>query len=686
MDFLAARKALLARPERLRWRIVATGLAITALLTLLFFYQPGFLRFIEAKIYDTCLRAGRFAPPSASSQRPVIVDIDERSLARLGQWPWPRHRLAALMDTINAMQPASVAVDIVFPEPDRTSWVRVRESFARDHGISLPLTGVPDHLLDNDLILAAALSRGPFALAYGFAFSDENGNRPPCDRHPAARLTINSPASAEAYNQLFHASSAVCGIDPLHQAAAAGFINATPDQDGVLRRMPLVIAYQGQLYPNLALRAVMLARGTAQIQPDLGQGVLARIRLGTATVPVDAKGNLLIRFQPDFRPYDHVGADDLLDGLVPRDRIQGRVVLVGTTAMGLETHHTTPLGDLAPGIAVHATVAENLLNARFLAVPEWSGRMELALLIAAGSLSTLLLGATGSLPSLAILVVVGMGLWFGSGWLLPAHAVFISPLFPLMALALNFTLLTFLNYRQEERILRQRNQDLVSMQSFTIQCLAMLTETRDSETGRHIIRCQQYVKALAERLARTESHGRLLTEEIIDQLSKSAPLHDIGKIGVPDRVLLKPGRLTEEEYEEMKRHTTYGREAIERAEHAYGQGVKESFLQIGKEMAGTHHEWWSGGGYPMGLRGEEIPLSGRIMAIADVYDALICRRRYKPAFTHEQAVAIIAQGKGVHFDPELVATFLEIHETFRQIANDFPDEPSSEEENPEKAG
>ena len=679
MDFPAARKALLARPERIHWRIVSVGLALTALLALLSVYRPGILRFLDAKIYDTCLRAGRFVPPPATSLRPVIVDIDERSLARLGQWPWPRRRLAALLDAITAMQPASVAVDIVFPEPDRTSWQRARESFARDHGITLPLDGVPERLLDNDLILAEALARGPFVLAYGFVFSEDGSNQAPCDQQPAADLTIRSQEMAEAYNLLFHANAAVCSIDPLRRSASAsGFINATPDQDGVLRRMPLAIAYQGKLFPSLALRAVMRARGVDRVSLDLGGGRLERINLGGTAVPVDEKGNLLARFQANTLAYDRVGADDLLDGRIRREQIEGRVVLLGTTAMGLEAHHTSPLGDLVPGIAMHATVIENLLNQRFFALPSWARAAELLLLAACGLLSALLMSASGSLLSFGILAAAAAGLWIGAGWLLPTRGVFVSPLFPLIALGLNFSLLTFLKYRKEEQALRQRNRDLINMQNFTIQCLATLAETRDSETGRHIIRCQHYVKALAERLAGIREFVGLLTEETIDLLHKSAPLHDIGKIGVPDRVLLKPGRLNTEEYEEMKRHTTYGRQAIERAERTYGQDVKESFLQFGKEMAGAHHEWWDGGGYPGGLRGREIPLSGRIMAIADVYDALICRRRYKPAFTHEEAVAQIECGKGLQFDPLLVEVFVGMHETFRRIALAFPDDPEVE--------
>ena len=163
----------------------------------------------------------------------------------------------------------------------------------------------------------------------------------------------------------------------------------------------------------------------------------------------------------------------------------------------------------------------------------------------------------------------------------------------------------------------------------------------------------------------------MLTDNYIQMLFKSAPLHDIGKVGIPDRILLKPGRLTPEEFEIMKTHTTLGRDAIEHAEIQLGMPVE--FLSTAKEIALSHQEKWDGSGYPQGLAGEAIPLSARLMAVADVYDALISRRVYKNSVPHEQAVAIIQEGRGVHFDPDITDAFVELQETFRAIAARFAD-------------
>ena len=219
----------------------------------------------------------------------------------------------------------------------------------------------------------------------------------------------------------------------------------------------------------------------------------------------------------------------------------------------------------------------------------------------------------------------------------------------------------------------ERTQELEVTQDITIHSLASLAETRDNETGGHILRTQRYVQVLAQRLADHPKHGEALDEKTVDLLFKSAPLHDIGKVGVPDAILHKPGKLTDEEFDTMKSHCELGYQALLKAEELFELDVRPSFLTHAKDIARTHQEKWDGSGYPQGLRGEEIPLSGRIMAVADVYDALVCKRVYKPPFTHEKAVAIISEGRGSHFDPDMVDAFLEIQEMFEKVASELAD-------------
>ncbi len=224
--------------------------------------------------------------------------------------------------------------------------------------------------------------------------------------------------------------------------------------------------------------------------------------------------------------------------------------------------------------------------------------------------------------------------------------------------------------RQCESLVRERTKELVRTQETTIETLAALTETRDPETGGHIKRTQNYVRLLAEKLRNHPRFCHYLSDAAVELLCKCAPLHDIGKIGIPDRILLKPGKLTAQEIEEVRKHTTIGRDALLAAEERLGSN---RFMRVAGEIAYTHHEKWDGSGYPRGLKGEQIPISGRLMALADVYDALVTRRVYKPPGRHHEAVASIRDGKGIHFDPDVVEAFLELEEEFRQLAMRFAD-------------
>jgi putative two-component system response regulator len=225
------------------------------------------------------------------------------------------------------------------------------------------------------------------------------------------------------------------------------------------------------------------------------------------------------------------------------------------------------------------------------------------------------------------------------------------------------------DYLEREVVLRTR--EVAEVQNVTIHAMASLAETRDSDTGNHLRRTQNYVKCLATALQAHPRFSATLTDSYITTLFKSAPLHDIGKIGIPDNILLKPGRLEPHEFDIMKTHTTLGRDVIQTAEDALG--IKVEFLTIAKEIAYSHQEKWDGSGYPLALAGDAIPVSARLMAVADVYDALISRRVYKEGMSHEKAAAIIIEGRGQHFDPDMVDAFVALQDEFRAIAARYAD-------------
>ena len=217
----------------------------------------------------------------------------------------------------------------------------------------------------------------------------------------------------------------------------------------------------------------------------------------------------------------------------------------------------------------------------------------------------------------------------------------------------------------------KRGRELAAIQDVTILAMASLAETRDNDTGNHIRRTQHYLKLLAEHVKNHPNFRGFLNARVIDMLFKSAPLHDIGKVGIPDRILLKPGRFEPHEFEIMKTHCQLGRDAIQHAEDQLGLEVE--FLKYAKEIAYSHQEKWDGSGYPEGLAGEDIPVSARLMAVADVYDALISRRVYKEGMPHDKAVEIIQQGRGTHFDPDITDAFLALRSEFQAVALRYAD-------------
>lgn len=222
-----------------------------------------------------------------------------------------------------------------------------------------------------------------------------------------------------------------------------------------------------------------------------------------------------------------------------------------------------------------------------------------------------------------------------------------------------------------DKEVQRRMKEISTVQEASIMAMAILAETRDHETGFHLQRVKLYIRKLAEYMGRLKNYKDFLSPDRIRMIALSSPLHDIGKVGIPDQILLKPGKLTPEEYEIMKNHAVLGGDAILSVEKLIGGA--ETFLTCAREIAYFHHEKWDGSGYPKGLSRESIPLPARLMAVVDVYDALTSRRIYKEAVFHEKAVSIIREDAGKHFDPDVVDAFLALEEDFKSISVKYMD-------------
>ena len=478
--------------------------------------------------------------------------------------------------------------------------------------------------------------------------------------HPLPAVWSLRGAAPEAVDQtpLHTASDVVCSLPSLAGAAtASGFLNAAPDEDGVLRAVPLVVRYHGQLYPSLPLATVLRAAGASQVTLHAGPQGITAVDAGNGPAPVGARGDLLLHYRGGSGTFPRISARDVLEDRVDPEIIRGRTVLLGATAYGLDETVATPLDGVLPGVEVLATVIDNLLTGEYLQRPAYGRGAELLAAAAAGLLATLLLTLGRPAWGVPLLAGLGVATWYGSAWMFHRHGVFLSPLFPLASLGLVGATMVFARYLEESRSAADSARHLVATRNLMMESLASLSEIRDRRTGGHSRLTQRHVRRLCDALARTPSFRGHLDPDRIDALTRLAPLHDIGKAGIPDGVLMKSGPLSPAEFSMIKKHTCYGEEVIERA--GARAGVEDhDLLQMAREIVANHHERWDGQGYPAGTRGVEIPLAGRIVAIIDVYEALTSSRPYRRAHSHDDAVRIIREGRGTQFDPDLVDVFL----------------------------
>jgi len=663
----------LTSPKRLHplWEgrrlLVLAGLLLTLCAALLLVSRPRFVQQAELYLYDAMLTESASPPETAV---PVMVGIDEQSLEAYGQWPWPRYRLALLVQRLQEMGAEVVALDFLMPEADRTSPEVIRSERERDLAVSPTADRSP--LQDsNSQRLAAALSGGKTLLGFYFTFPGKEALPTGDPALPPAGFAVEDlTRGVPAWPR---PAGTLRSIPALTAAAGAeGFTNAQHDIDGVLRRVPLLLQYENGYYPSLALGAVLL--GSANRKLRLVQsGTETGLRWGKLTMPVDRSGNLLINFRAG-RQFRYISAKDLLEGAPAAGSLRGKIVVVGAWAGGLGDIHQTPSGQPLKGLEVHATVIDNILSGTFVSRPGWAAGAELSAVILLGALSTWLLSRSGFALSLATVGAGAAGCFLGAREMLQNPGVFLSPVMPVATPVVVMAVLSALKYGIEARKVKQRNRDLLEAQDAIIISMSSLAEARDSEMGGHVLRTRHYVETLARRLARLPHYAHL-DEASIDLLAKSAPLHDIGKVGIPDHILHKPGRLSEEEFEVMKTHTLIGAGAITRAIEESRRPESLDFLQYARQMIESHHEKWDGSGYPRGLRGTEIPLAGRLMALADVYDALVFKRIYKRGFSHAEAQETILAESGRHFDPEVIAAFMASNEEFISISRIFADHP-----------
>jgi HD-GYP domain-containing protein (c-di-GMP phosphodiesterase class II) len=620
------------RVSTLLWAFVP--IAITGALAL---YRPIALTRLDHAAYDVVLR---LTPLSEGSRRVAIVDIDERSLTALGQWPWRRDLMATLIDRLREAGASVVALDIVFAEASRDG---------------------------SDQALVETLRHGGVVLGYGFTFDDRSRTDAPCALRPINIATLESGPRRQD-PPYFHATGAVCNLPMLADAAdVSGFLNAAPDGDGILRRVPLVAEFEGQVYPSLALRAVASAIDARDFTIRVGNVNDSVLGIDDRRVPVDAKSNILLRYRGVKRTFPYVSAVDVINGSAEPAMLRDKIVFVGTTALGTREVVATPLDTLFPGVEVQATVADNLLQGDSV-MRSTGGRIaEVLATLLLGGLVAVLFVTAGTVAGILGGVFGIAAFWFVAVRLLAASSSFVSPLFPTLGIAFTTATLMLVAFFLEVERADEAGEQGTATRRLMIHALLSLVETRDGETGRHSARTQQYSNLLAKELSRHHAFRDYLTAERVELLSTLAPLHDIGKVGIPDQILNKPGPLTPDELAQMRTHPALGRDVILQAEARAGVRDDET-LALAKDIVYTHHERWNGTGYPRGLSGHDIPVAGRIMALVDLYDAARSRSLYRPPMSHDDVVNVIVEGKTTHFDPAVVDAFMSVSDRFKEIS------------------
>lgn len=650
-----------------RISLLLSGLLVTLVAAFLLFYPPELLRFFDFRIYDLLLEGQQ---SQELEYQPVVVGIDEKSLALFGQWPWPRYRLAQLIDALKQQGAEVIGLDLLMPEEDRTSPDVILRERRRDLKENLvapsPLLGLPQ----NDQLLAEAFSAAPVVLGFKFLSEVDSANHRQWLPDPLRGVVVRSERGLSM--PWTEPQGVLASLDLLMNAAGrSGFINAVADRDGVVRRVPLILSYQGRYYPSLALATVLSTLQVKQLRFDMMRQEAA-LKFNEQQVLLDRRGNMLLGFsrEPAFR---YLSAADVLQGSLPDDALAGAVVFVGAVAAGLGDRHVSPIDREFAGVKIHAVAAASLLNGNWYSHPVWARGIELICILLFGGVTTWLF----SFFSLRLPLLLSAGsiicLFWGSVALFRNWNCFVSPMLPALVLILNASILGLLRYGVAAKHLRLRSRDLLKAQDATIVSLITLAETRDSDTGAHILRTQRFVKVLAEQLKKDSLYSDDISAEDVEILFLSAPLHDIGKVGIPDRILMKDGKLTDEEVAVMREHPQLGAMALSCTAEVLEEPENYAFLHYARQMAETHHERWDGSGYPAGLRGEQIPLAGRLMALADVYDALVSERSYKDASTHVQARDFIVSMSGQLFDPEIVKAFLACEEGFAAIGKTYRD-------------
>lgn len=454
---------------KLLFSINPVSLTLSSLFVVVTLFASGtyILDLIELKTYDLrFLSRGPLQPSPAV----MLAAIDEKSLAAEGRWPWPRSKLAALVDMLAQDGAKVIAFDIAFPEPDENSQLALIQQFARtvdalaiEHPQLADFIAESKRHADHDLALANAMKKASAAVVLGYFFHmhaaeldhrveqreiDRQIERISASKYPFI-MYQEPPAGVVPFPQAYMPQSNLELFTA--SAAASGYFTTTSDPDGIVRWMPLMVQGGEDLFPPLAIAAVWQYLGRPQLTVKVGRYGVEGVQMGDRFIPTDESGRLLINFLGPPKTFPHIPITDILRGQVAKGTFSDKIVLVGATAIGIHDLRSTPSSPVYPGIEIHATIIDNILTQNFLTKPAWSKIYDLLAILILGALSALILPRVGALTGVLCTAALALLHIFIARWLFVHAGVWLGIVYPLLALGVNYTALTVYDYVTEER-------------------------------------------------------------------------------------------------------------------------------------------------------------------------------------------------------------------------------------------
>ncbi len=408
-----------------------------------------------------------FAPTKQVSGLVVIVDIDNSSLARFGQWPWSRDLLAQLLETINSSGAAVIGLDLLLAEPDRTSAAVPEKNSNIKSGSKAVMSGVPSALMDNDTKLASTLSKGSYVLGYEFLFGNRLISQSSFELHPPGVVWVNIPDEGLSQTDFFKAQAVVSNRLLFSKTVThSGFMNATPDNDGILRRLPMLIRYDGTVYPSLSMAMLMKYSEGNQVEIRQQDAGLLDIKVGTRSLQIDTQGNMIVRFLQQADLISTITAEMILDGKYSPQQLNGKIVLVGSSAAGLDQVYQTPVMPIHSHVGVHAQALDNLLTGQLVVRTKIVTIYEVLFSLLFAAITALLVARWGIIPAAAMSVSLMAICWIGAVFLFKTKSLLFSPLLPTTLIILNYSLLTIVKtWKIQQAAIKETESTLILLKS-----------------------------------------------------------------------------------------------------------------------------------------------------------------------------------------------------------------------------